>query len=239
VNSEPAKPYKKKGGLKMGKATRIFLAITFALSLCLVSTGVAQADYYGPPGWGSNPYFTHQSWDFDTSTPGAPEIDDNPYGIPNHSHELSATWHESFKSRNGVWEYNYDSLVSFEVPNELHPELTKEVWFQATYWTDTSGQISEDSFIFTDPDGVVTFARVSREAVEGEAGWYHDTWMGTIIPQPFLEGFAIFFDDGLGGPATVYVDQVDIDTRCVPIPCTVLLLGSGLIGFVGIRRRVS
>ena len=224
----------------MTKATRILPAITFVLSLCLVSMGVAQADYYSPPGWDNNPYFTHQSWQFDThANPSAPTTDDNPFGEAVYEASDPVMWHAAFQGRSGVWEYNYGSLVDFWVPNELHPELTKEVWFQATYWTDTGGQISEDSWIFPDPAGDVTFARVSREAVEGEADWYHDTWMGTIIPQPLSEEFTIFFDDGLFGDATVYVDQVDIDTRCVPIPCTVLLLGSGLIGFVGIRRRVS
>ena len=215
----------------MGKATRILLAITFALSLCLVSMGVAQADYYNPPGWDNNPYFTHQSWQFDTNAnPSAPTTDNNPFGVAGYE-AMGATWHGSFEGRSGVWQYDEMSWTDFEVPNE--PVLPiKEVWFQATYWTDTGGQISEDSEIFADPvGGVVTFARVSREEIGG--GWYHDTWMGTIIPQPSLEKFVIFFD------GTAYVDQVDIDTRCVPIPCTVLLLGSGLIGFVGIRRRKS
>ena len=224
----------------MTKATRILLAITFALSLSLVSIGVAQADYNDPPGWDSNPYFTHQSWQFDTNAnPSAPTTDDNPFGVAAYEALDPVMWHATVGARSGVWEYNYDSLVSFEVPNELHPELTKEVWFQATYFTKDGGQISEDSWVFADPAGDVTFARVSRVAVEGEAGWYHDTWMGTIIPQPELEDFVMLFDDGNFGDATVYVDQVDIDTRCVPIPCTVLLLGSGLIGLVGIRRRKS
>ena len=223
----------------MGKATRILLAITFALSLCLVSMGVAQADYYDPPGWDSNPYFTHQSWQFDTNAiPSAPTTDNNPFGVAEYD-AMGATWYGSFDGRSGVWEYNQGSWADFIVPNSLNENLTKEVWFQATYFTADNGQISEGSWIFPDSFGDVTFARVSREAVEGEAGWYHDTWMGTIIPQPSLEDFFIVFDDGLGGPATVYVDQVDIDTRCVPIPCTVLLLGSGLIGFVGIIRRKS
>jgi hypothetical protein len=220
----------------MGKATRILLAITFALSLCLVSMGVAQADYYDPPGWDNNPYFTHQSWQFDTNAiPSAPTTNNNPFGVAEYD-AMGATWHAAWEGRTGVWQYDELSWTDFEVPNE--PVLPiKEVWFQATYWTNTGGQISEDSEIFADPLGDVTFVRVSREEIAAGSGWYRDTWMGTIIPQPSLEDFFILFDDGLGGPATVYVDQVDIDTRCVPIPCTVLLLGSGLIGLCGYQTK--
>ena len=34
------------------------------------------------------------------------------------------------------------------------------------------------------------------------------------------------------------VSQVVIDTKCVPIPAAVWLLGSGLLGLIGIRRRI-
>ncbi|RKY34682.1 MAG: hypothetical protein DRP73_05305 [Candidatus Omnitrophota bacterium] len=218
----------------MKKATRILLAMAFVLSFSLVSMGVAQADYHNPPGWENNPYFTHQSWHFSTNAnPSPPDVDNNPFGTAEYE-AIGATWHEEWEGRSGVWQFDELSWVDFEVPNK--PDLPiKEVWFQATYWTDTNGQISEDSWIYPDPLGDVTFARVSREEIGG--GWYYETWMGTIIPQPELEVFTIFFDDGLEGPATVYVDQVDIDTRCVPIPGTLLLLGSGLVGFVVFGRR--
>ena len=239
----------------MKKTIKFLTAAAFVLGLTLFSIGAAHADYKNPPGWDGNPYFTHQTWNFH-ETPDAydefdnpvfyPEYDDNPYGIPEMIHDdflSTAVWHDTWEGRSNVWQYDDTSIVDFFVPNSPNPDLTKEVWFQATYYTTDGGQISEDSWIYPEPaelfpDGVgVSFAQVSREAVDGEAGWYHETWMGTIFPQPELEDFCIFFDDGAGNPATVYLDQVDIDTRCVPIPGAVWLLGSGLIGFAGIRRR--
>ena len=237
----------------MIKATRILLAIMFALSLSLVSMGVAQADYNDPPGWNSNPYFTHQSWDFH-KTPDAfdylgnpifyPDIDDNPYGTPEQIHAGTAVWHDTWNGRSNVWQYDQDSIVYFDVPNLANPNLIKEVWFQATYYTVNGGRISEDSWIYPDDssNAAVTFGQVSREAIEGEANWYRETWMGTITPQPAIEDFAIFFDggfDGEGDPiaATVFLTEVDIDTRCVPVPCAVWLLGSAFLGLLGIRRK--
>ena len=233
----------------MIKATRILLAIMFALSLSLVSMGVAQADYYDPPGWEINSYFTHQSWEFETSAnPSGPTVDDNPFGVAEYeafgTDENPIIWHSTYAGRTGVWEFDENSIIDFIVPNSANPDLVKEVWFQATYYTVDSGRISEDSWIYPDDpfDAEVTFGQVSREAIEGEAGWYRETWMGTIIPQPGIEDFAILFDGGFdadGNPiaATVFVTEIDIDTRCVPIPGAVWLLGSGLIGLVGIRRR--
>ena len=225
----------------MKKSARISLAIVFVLGICLVSMGVAQADYYDPPGWDDNPYFTHQSWGFHQSPDGYdewgnpyfyPEVDHNPYGVPKQIHSEMGTqiWHDSYQGRSGVWQYDETSMVDFLVYNVEVPELFKEVWFQATYYT-ADGQMSDISSILPEPAGDVTFARVSREEVAGEPGWYYETWMGMIIPQPYIEDFSIFFD------GTVYVDQVDIDTRCVPIPSTVVLLCSGLMGLIALGRK--
>ncbi|MBL0699915.1 MAG: hypothetical protein JJV92_03410 [Desulfosarcina sp.] len=97
----------------MIKATRILLAIMFALSLSLVSMGVAQADYNNPPGWDSNPYFTHQTWDFLTAdNPSAPTVDNNPFGTAeyiSYGFEENPTWHATYEGRIGVWEFDENS----------------------------------------------------------------------------------------------------------------------------------
>ena len=233
----------------MIKATRILLAIMFALSLSLVSMGVAQADYNDPPGWDDNLYFTHQTWDFLTDdNPSGPTVDDNRFGIAEYeafgTDENPITWHSTYEGRTGVWEFDEESIIDFIVPNSANPSLIKEVWFQATYYTVEGGHISEDSWIYPDDpfDAEVTFGQVSREAIEGEAGWYRETWMGTITPQPGIEDFAILFDGGFdefGDPiaATVFLTEVDIDTQCVPIPGAAWLLFSAFLGILGVRRK--
>ena len=232
----------------MIKTTRILLAIIFALSLSLVSMGVAQADYDDPPGWDDNLYFTHQTWDFLTdANPSGPTVDDNPFGVAQYdSYGLNTDpiWHATYGGRTGVWEFDEESIIDFDVPNLANPYLIKEVWFQATYYTTDGGRISEDSWIFPDgpSDAEVTFGQLSREEIVGEAGWYRETWMGTITPQPEWEDFAISFDGGFdefGDPiaATVFLTEVDIDTRCVPIPGAAWLLFSAFLGFLGIRRK--
>jgi hypothetical protein len=224
------------------KAKRFLPAVVFALVLMLVPAGAALADYADPPGWDANPYFTHQTWEFFTpANPLVAEENKNPYGKPEFEQFGGVAYFEKFEGREGVWQFDDWSIVDFIVPNSENPALTKEVWFQATYWTDDGGRISEDSWIFPNPVAdAVTFGQGNFEDL-GD-GWYRETWMGAIFPQPALEDFSIFFDGGFDEsgmpiPANVYLDQVSIDTRCVPIPGAVLLLGSGLLGLVGVRRR--
>jgi hypothetical protein len=59
-------------------------------------------------------------------------------------------------------------------------------------------------------------------------------WLETsIFPQPDRESFVI----ALGDADDFYVDCVQLATKCVPIPSTLLLLGGGLAGLIGFRRR--
>ncbi|MCD6569657.1 MAG: BACON domain-containing protein [Deltaproteobacteria bacterium] len=58
-----------------GKTTKMFFALMFAVVLVIGFSQLALADYHDPPGWDENPYFTHQSWEFnsldiDPETPG-------------------------------------------------------------------------------------------------------------------------------------------------------------------------
>jgi hypothetical protein len=43
--------------------------------------------------------------------------------------------------------------------------------------------------------------------------------------------------NGNGYAPGVYIDQVVIDTICTPIPSAVCLLGAGMVGLVGLRRK--
>lgn len=58
----------------------------------------------------------------------------------------------------------------------------------------------------------------------------------TISPQPGFESFLIKLSNEDGAAV---VDYVKLGTKCVPIPSTLLLLGGGLVGLVGIRKKLK
>ena len=62
-------------------------------------------------------------------------------------------------------------------------------------------------------------------------GWYTILYSFTIEPNPIFEDIYIKFSSY---PA--YVDQVVIDTHCVPEPTTILLIAGGIVGLV-LRKR--
>jgi hypothetical protein len=52
-----------------------------------------------------------------------------------------------------------------------------------------------------------------------------------------LTGEQLFIEVKASGPGTVNVTNINSNASAVPIPAAVWLLGSGLIGLVGLRRR--
>jgi hypothetical protein len=65
-------------------------------------------------------------------------------------------------------------------------------------------------------------------------GWQTNSYKVTYTPNPDAEGIAIEF-----GTYPAYVDEVVIDTRCIPEPATLVFLGTGVIGLMSCawRRR--
>jgi hypothetical protein len=64
---------------------------------------------------------------------------------------------------------------------------------------------------------------------------YIRTW-GYITPNPESELIQFSFRD-IPDNISVWIDDIHVATHCVPIPGAIWLLGSGLIGIVGIRRK--
>ncbi len=129
-------------------------------------------------------------------------------------------------------------------------DLKKELWLQYTvflpYQTDPGGEGifgRTETTIWTDsdPDGE-SANQVSKEWKMTDGGgseglWWHVMELWEIDPSSDDLAYIRFLSDkGLFGTACLF-DQFHIDTRCVPIPGTVLLLGSGLLGLVGLRRK--
>jgi len=91
------------------------------------------------------------------------------------------------------------------------------------------------------PQGEITNIAY-REPVEGKVTYVYSAWDIVIKPNPFSETIK-FVLPGFGDETdfcNFKLDQLVLDTKCappVPIPGSLLLLGSGILALVGIGIR--
>ncbi len=232
--------------------------LLFAVAFVIGLSQPALADYVDPPDWSDNPHYTHQGWDFNTDPwdedgifiPQEPDGEPawvNPYGTPYFSDAdggggmMGWGWISSMCGREG--EIGGDSgYVEFYVPNTGPPPPVKELWLQYIVYLPTAGPGPGGATTTTiTTTGGEDATLIDKSWVEttgsGSSGlWWQVTELWTIIPQPENGEIVNIFASNEGGMAVLF-DEVDIDTRCVPIPGAVWLLGSGLVGLIGIRRR--
>ena len=167
---------------------------------------------------------TYQSWSFSTSAnPSAPDVDDNPFGTA----ALEVTggfpltrYYTSFNGHDGVWKF--EDWIEIVIPNSPIANPYKEVWLQITYYA--SG-IPE---AFTVLPAYDNMQLVSDVAVDDY--FRHATYSIRIEPNPVLESVWI---EPLH--CTLYVDNLIVETICVPEPVSLAMLAFG--GLVAIRRR--
>jgi hypothetical protein len=221
-------------------------AFALAAVLCL-SASMASADYFGPPGWENNPFFTHQSWNFPTSLPlGVPYGPDagyvNPNGMPLATRVAGSWLNDLGAGRQGGWSFGGGTssvLASIYVPNAANQALKKELWFQATVKTNTPQDLRLAIAVYDNngnPFTLATSLDVDPFAVDGDGTWAHVTGRYWIRPQPAWE--TVVLTGSLGPNEYLIVDQVDIDTQCVPEPSALaMLLGVGVLGWFSWRRR--
>ncbi|MCX5806209.1 MAG: hypothetical protein NT010_09125 [Proteobacteria bacterium] len=121
------------------------------------------------------------------------------------------------------WRYlPTNTYFDFELQNIYNPDGIKTVWF----YMESSGSAFMKSVITT-PGGI------EPETIFETYGPGRYTWMFTLTPQPSSEIVHIFF-----GTETI-VTYAAMASHCstVPIPGALWLLGSGLVGLAGLRRR--
>jgi hypothetical protein len=143
--------------------------------------------------------------------------------------------------------------AAFYLPNEANPEMVKHALVEYIVYLNRATTPEEMITEFAS-DGAINYAEgmgdgfldanligemKSREweQLDGPGGtgyWWHVTeeW---VMPQLDAE---YFYLQTTYGTATL-IDAVDIQTICspVPIPGAVWLLGGGILGLVGLRRR--
>lgn len=184
------------------------------------------ADDYIAPAWRGDEGSTMQVWEFSEFdfTP-APDIVRNPYGDPLLWAD-SHGWIPTMDCRQGIWPLSGE--IDVYIPNrpEILPE--KRIWLQLVWKPgDQYNPYLPDAPMV----GVVPFDKmvVTRTDTPADCGWTYSIFAIDIWPNPVEEWITIKGD--------ILVDQLVIDTICIPEPGTIGLLSLGGLTLLGRRRR--
>jgi uncharacterized protein (TIGR03382 family) len=215
--------------------TRIRFLGSIALFTALGLSGSALADDLTPPPWRGNPGTTVQHWDFSSGPSGfAPDALplNNIYGSPLMTPSSGDTWLASAFGRNDIWAIAGGSL-DFDIPNTGVQSHQKDLWLQVTFLSNAA--VPPPSYAVTSSFGPFIPIGAPIDTFLAN-GWVHELteWHTPICPSTER----VSFFPSLAG-AQVLVDQVVIDTQCIPVPSPGSVALLGFSGLVALRRRRS
>jgi hypothetical protein len=221
---------------KMKKKNCSYLILTMAVLFCVQS--IVFAYDINPPVWRGSSNSTFQIWEFanDHSPADLSTGWINPNGTP------TATIQDPFEMVDWLVDYNaggseieygiwklYAGKLLLEIPNtdNTAPDSSKEIWMQITYYDPTG--VGGNLPVVAVPS-YTTLTLVNR--TELPSNFLHDTYKIIIEPNPSIETIKI-------SPiqCQLYVDEIIVDTICVPEPATIAIFALGSLMFV--RRRRS
>lgn len=182
-------------------------------------------DLYPPP-WRGDPRSTYQRWEFgDANLNPLPDESLSPFTPLPAEVTPAGDWLDYWQSHNGVWPLSGEIVIPIHNFPEPLPE--KRIWVQITWNPQPTFQ---DVLVegWTDP-GVLAGAEVVNTIDLGEQyPWTHTTFEIILQPNPEIEYIRIDGD--------IWIDEVVIDTICIPEPGTMALLGLGVFGLIRKRR---
>jgi len=217
--------------------------LTMVVATVLTAAQTTFADDLNPPSWRGQPGSTLQVWNFATdANPAAPSLLNNPFGTPSATIDydplFGTGWYDTmpdlYGSKQGWWDIA-TGTIAFDIPNSpaTGPGSFKLLQLQVTYWKDLSLAPLVTLDPFGTPQGSVTTSLVEPGPVGG--GWYSDTYLWELVPNPTGEQLLISGDPMWGSQ----IDQVVVDTICVvPEPSALVCLMLGL-GTLWLAQRRS
>ena len=199
-----------------------------AAFLCVL-TGKIIADDIMPPEWryGDQDGKTFQAWEYLTpDIPALPTVSSNVYGVATNMFiSFYVHWTNGVTGPVGIPVSGWATPIMggefiFEIENRPEPLEQKLIWLQITS-TKVPGNITGSPEL----TNVVNIANIQRP----QSPWYTYVYSAQIIPNPNHETINISF------PVDTIVDEVVIDTWCLPEPMFMTVLLSILL-FTKIRR---
>jgi hypothetical protein len=205
--------------------------IILVIAILATVAGPVLADDIQPPSWRGKLSTTSQMWEFSTLQPN-PILPDGPAPggqPPLPSTKLSVTtgptpwdhWMSVYQNRQGVWPLS--GKIDVTVDDHNPPNEVKYVWVQITWISQDVGEHPILENLNPAPVGPPTLVATVPLA----DGWFESTYSWEIRPNPPDESFTI--------TGTINVDELVIDTWCIPEPATVALLATG--GVLMLLRR--
>lgn len=208
------------------------------LALCFAVGGAALAHDLYPPEWRDSDGATFQHWTFSTdANPAAPEVVRNAYGDPTAVitvGDMGIGWVDvdifGYGSMSGVWDLGSGGTIDLYVPNRPTPGPYKDIWVQITYLLDPFDAPEVNVIgaeLIGEPESQIV------EELPGFGQWICAVSKWRIYPNPDNEIVQI-----TAGNFGSVIDQIVVDTKCVPEPsCMVSLLAGGVGLVIGRRRR--
>ena len=212
--------------------------LTLAVATCIAALFVksAFADDIQPPPWRGQIGTTSQMWEFLEPFNLAPPDGPAPGGLPpllsTHIQVYPfGSWmplDQQPSGRRGIWPLSGEMWVT--VDNYNLPNPVKYMWAQVT-WQNMIGLPPTGPILgsfnptYATPPGLTAVPPVSLGF-----GWYETTFMWEIRPNPQDEFFIL--------SGNINVDQIVIDSWCIPEPATFALAGLGVLLLAWRRRTV-
>jgi len=198
----------------------------------LFSATAGAHDLVAPP-WRGQEGTTYEEWRFDDDiNPAVPEVINNLYGQATATitiGDLGEGWLYDLLggSQTGYWDLGGEGgQITLDIDNRPEPLPYKEIWLQVTYYVGISVAPIVD---VPGADLLSTQTILVEEDIFG--GWFLDQTVWRIEPNPPYEQI-ILMSDVSGGSV---VDQIVVDTICIPEPASIGLLVLG--GLMVLRKR--
>lgn len=207
----------------------------------LLVAGPAQADDLVPPAWRGKPGTAFAQWEFDTpANPIAPDLWSDPSPIKDPFAEPFPgelqMWLDTWGGRQGVWPMSGEIFIF--MPNTDIANEYKDIYVQLTWAQQAPNEFPSALVGLTRqgsmPGAGLAMQETSRTPIGptgepfGDGQWYHSIFQLRIYPNPTEEWIYL--------SGAVMVDEVVVDTICVPEPMTLGLLGLGSLALLRGRR---
>ena len=208
------------------------------VALVVLSMAVVADASYGGPSWRGGAGSTLEQWSFSSSsTDSFPDSYNNTYGKPELWVDGSATYYSSspiLDPYTGVWTLGTGD-IAIEIPNNPNNATgtEKHIWTEITWKVaGLVARVPDSLTVGVNPEysvGNYTKMDFTRSDTPLGNGWFSTIVKTDIWPNPTSEIITITGD--------VYIDEVAIDTQCIPEPATFGLLIGG--AFMAIRRKTK
>jgi hypothetical protein len=215
----------------MNKRKSTGIRVSVITFMVILSAAVnAGARVFPAPSWSGQDGTTSQQWSFTQDDAAPPQPDagwDNEFGTPQLS-VYNSVWSDNIDGHQGAWTFSsFGSGVLVDIPNNPVSQPVKEIWVELTWEAAASSFIPDQPIIGVWADN---FEKQLMGEQQLDNNWKASLYKITIWPNPSAEQITINGD--------ICLDQVIVDTICIPEPATFGLLIGGALMAIRRRRKV-